>query len=125
MKTGTGLAVIFESAPRPGRALSWLEAAREQALRAFESQGVPGSRTEGWRFTPTEPLTKTPYRAAERPADRGGFAGRALCPVAFHRVVALNGRVLPTGEGSTLGALPAGVSVTSLAAALEKIAPIG
>lgn len=97
----------------------WLSAARDAAFAAFEKQGLPHARFEGWRHTPARALTETAFEPAERPAARGGFGGRALCPITFHRVVVHNGRVLPGGEGSTLSGLPAGVRVQSLVEVLR------
>lgn len=108
-----------EKSRLPGSGSGWLTAARESAFAAFEAAGLPHSRFEGWRHTPAKVLTETEFALAERPAARGGFGGKALCPVTFHRVVLHNGRVLPGGEGSTLSGLPAGVTVTGLADALR------
>jgi Fe-S cluster assembly protein SufD len=85
----------------------------------FEGQGLPHARFEGWRRTPARLLTETEFEAAERPTVRGGFGGKALCPITFHRVVLHNGRVQPNGEGSLYTDLPAGVSVQGLAEALR------
>jgi len=98
---------------------AWLAAAREQAFAAFQAQGLPTPKTEGWRFTPADKLAKVAFVPAERPAARGGFGGRALCPFDFHRVAVHNGRVLPGGEGSALSGLPAGVRVQSLSEVLR------
>jgi Fe-S cluster assembly protein SufD len=108
-----------EKARLPGGGARWLAASRDAALAAFEAQGLPHARFDGWRHTPARALTETAFETAERPAARGGFAGKALCPVTFHRVVVHNGRVLPNGEGSLYTALPAGVSVLGLADALR------
>ena len=108
-----------EKARLPGAGVRWLAAAREAALAAFDNQGLPHARFEGWRHTPARALTETVFEPAERPAARGGFGGRALCPITFHRVVVHNGRVLPGGEGSTLSGLPAGVRVQSLVEVLR------
>jgi Fe-S cluster assembly protein SufD len=92
----------------------WLSSARGQAFEAFKAQGLPTRETEGWRFTPLDAVAETRFEPAERPRARGGFGGRALCPITFHRIVVHNGRALPGGEGSTLSGLPAGVRVQSL-----------
>lgn len=97
----------------------WLQAAREEALAAFSAQGLPTSSTEGWRFTPVDALSKTVFEPAGKPKSRGGFGGKALCPITFHRVAVHNGRVLPNGEGSMYSALPPGVRVQTLPEALE------
>lgn len=101
----------------PVSGLPWLDAAREAALASFRAQGLPTSKTEGWRFTPIDAVSKTDFEPARRPRVRGGFGLRALCPIAFHRVVVQNGRVLP--EGCSCSDVPEGVRVQSLAEALR------
>lgn len=108
-----------EKARLPGAGITWLDQSRAQALAAFEAQGLPHARFDGWRHTPARVLTETDFASAERPGARGGYAGKALCPVTFHRVVVQNGRVQPNGEGSVYGELPKGVQVLSLADALR------
>ncbi|HXT01158.1 MAG TPA: Fe-S cluster assembly protein SufD [Elusimicrobiota bacterium] len=110
---------LQELQDRAPRSLSWLSAAREQAFAEFVKQGLPTLKTEGWRFTPASKIQKTPFEPSERPVVRGGFGGRALCPITFYRLVVHNGRVLPGGEGSTLSGLPAGVRVQSLSEILR------
>lgn len=104
-------------APVSGQA--WLDAARQAALASFRRQGLPTSKTESWRSTPADAITKTDFEDARRPRARGGFVGRALCPITFHRIVVQNGRVLPGGDGSSYSDLPAGVRVQTLAEALR------
>ncbi len=114
-------AALFEreKARLPGFGARWLAVSREAAFAAFAGQGLPNARFEGWRHTPARALTETDFAPAERPAARGGYGGKALCPVAFHRVVVHNGRAQPNGEGSVYGELPKGVQVLSLADALR------
>ncbi len=101
----------------PGGGLAWLNASREAALDSFQAQGLPSNRVEGWRHTPSRALTDTEFIAAEKPKVRARFAGRALCPVDFHRVVIQNGRF--QGDDSRVTGLPEGVSVLSLADVLR------
>jgi Fe-S cluster assembly protein SufD len=114
-------AALFEKerSRLPGAGTGWLDAARAAALAQYAVQGVPTAKTEGWRFTPTKALAGAAFETAERPKIRGGFGGKALCPVTFHRVVVHNGRVQPDGEGSLYASLPAGVTVLGLADALR------
>lgn len=113
------LAALLEGrrARLPGAGLPWLEQARTAALEAFRAQGLPHARFEGWRRTPADALTKVEYEPAGRPKALGGFGGRALCPVDFHRVVLHNGRL--RAESSRVAGLPHGVTVTGLADALR------
>jgi len=103
----------------PGNGARWLDAARAEALAAFEKIGLPHMQFDGWRHTPARALTETAFEPAERPAARGLFFGKVLCPVTFHRVVVHNGRVLPNGDGSLYTGLPAGVEIVGLADALR------
>jgi Fe-S cluster assembly protein SufD len=110
-------ALLAEAKSRPDA--PWLASARASAFEAFAAQGLPHARFDGWRHTPARPLTETAFEPADRPAARGGFGGRALCPITFHRVVLHNGRVQPNGEGSLYSNLPAGVTVAGLADVLR------
>lgn len=110
---------LLGSLRAPAGGPQWLDSSRQAALAAFQARGLPTARTEGWRSTPLEAISKTEFEAAGRPRTRGGFGLRALCPVAFHRIVVQNGRVLPGGEGSSPADLPAGIRVQSLASALR------
>ena len=114
-------AALFQSerSRLPGAGARWLGDARSAALAAFSAQGLPTLKTEGWRFTPAKVLASVDFEPAERPAARGGFFGKVLCPITFHRVVVHNGRVLPNGEGSLYTDLPPGVAVLGMADALR------
>lgn len=94
----------------------WLAAARAAALASFETQGVPTSRREAWRFTPIEAISGIAYAPAGRPERRGADAGKALCPLTFHQIVLENGRL--SRERSVLSGLPKGVTVLGMAEAL-------
>ena len=96
--------------------LRWLESARGKALASYEAQGMPTSRCEGWRFTPLDAISATAYVPSGRPERRGGHAGKAMCPLAFHQIVLENGRLCR--ERSVLKGLPKGVSVQGMAEAL-------
>ncbi len=119
MSAPAALETEFRSLRAAAGEPAWLSEARESSFAAFAAQGLPTSKTEGWRHTPAERLIKPDFRPAGKPAARGGFGGRALCPITFHRVVVHNGRVLPGGEGSNLSGLPAGVRVQGLAEVLR------
>ncbi len=104
-----------------GRKAPWVHALRRGAIARFAELGFPTFEDEEWRHTNVAPIAKTAYRLA--PAD----ACAALTPatlealgiddLAPNRIVFANGRHAP--NLSALGALPAGVRVGSLAAALE------
>ena len=96
---------------------AWLPELRRAAMDRFVEAGFPTSRDEEWRFTPVAPIAQTDFP----PAPPGTVDPAALTPYLFGhadwpRLVFVNGRLAP--EHSSIPALPAGVRVESLAAAL-------
>lgn len=96
---------------------AWLSDARQAAFDAFAGQEFPHARLEGWRHTPVRAVADAAFEPAGRPKSLDGFAGKALCPLTFHRLVLHNGRFLPERSRGSL--LPAGVVVQSLPEALR------
>ena len=99
----------------------WLLPRRKAGLARFAELGFPTVRDEDWRFTNLAPLTKLPLKPL-RPAASVGVAAADLSGFTFAslpaaRLVFLDGQFAP--ELSTLPALPAGVRVANLAAALR------
>ena len=99
-----------------GAGLGWLADLRGRAFDQFARDGFPSDKVEEWKYANLGPLTKTLFR----PAAGDGAAGldaaiaRAAMPADSHRIVFVNGRL--RGDLSDLGELPAGVTVTGLAA---------
>ncbi len=95
-----------------------LRALRQAGRDRFAAVGLPTPAEEGWRFTDVSALGRKPFRRAT-PTDNGVTADDVLervVPGATCRVF-VNGHAAPH---LSLGpALPAGVVVTGLAAALE------
>jgi Fe-S cluster assembly protein SufD len=98
----------------------WLEKMRRVGIAAFEEAGFPTMRDEEWRFTNVAPIARTPFRLAEpdvqgarEAARQYGFGQQAVVEIVF-----VNGMHAP--ELSTVGKLPRGVTVTSLAAAVQS-----
>lgn len=104
----------------PGAGLAWLASLREEAIEHFAEHGFPRQRLEEWKFTNLSRLTKTVFAEA-RPAANGmtreAFADLGLDGVPAHLMVFVNGRLWP--DLSDIGPLGAGVTLTSLAKALE------
>jgi len=91
----------------PGASLGWLNDYRESALAALKQQGLPGHKTENWKYTSVRALVTE------------AFAPAALTPVVLptplapHRAVLVNGCF--NASQSHLDALPVGVNVRGLA----------
>ncbi len=93
---------------------------RRSAIARFDELGFPTARTEDWRFTSVTPLLRTVFQPST-PAHPGLDVG-ALAHVAGMdtpcRLVFVNGLYAP--DLSALPALPRGVLLSSLAAALDS-----
>ncbi|MHB1241741.1 MAG: Fe-S cluster assembly protein SufD [Gammaproteobacteria bacterium] len=105
----------------PGNRSEWVRAARAAALARFERLGFPGVRDEEWKYTNVGVIERHAYTPAPRAA--AGIDVAALRPLLFDglecdRLVFVDGHFAPTL--SAVGKLPAGVTVGSLAAALEQ-----
>ncbi|MEP6687640.1 MAG: Fe-S cluster assembly protein SufD [Gemmatimonadales bacterium] len=117
-------AFVQEFEARAGTATAegpeWLESIRRAAMERFARTGFPGARDEEWRFTPLGPVARGTWRPATGGA--GEPTREQLAPFVFGHadwttLVFING-VFHDGL-STVGELPAGVRVTSLAEALR------
>lgn len=103
----------------PGAAMPWLCDLREAGIERFASLGLPGPRAESWKYTNLNPLRKVNFTPTA-----GGAVSIDELPSLFphggsgHRLVFVEGRF--RAEHSTLGALPEGVRIGSLAEALER-----
>jgi Fe-S cluster assembly protein SufD len=103
---------------------AWLKEIREAAIARFAELGFPSMKQEEWRFTSTAPIAETAFAPSHRRASGGvtstEFASLGGAGPRSARVVFVDGGFAP--ELSTVGDLPRGVRVGSLAAAL-KTAP--
>jgi Fe-S cluster assembly protein SufD len=115
---GTYLETFTEFQKRAaGRDLPWLRELRESAFARFCEVGFPTTHDEDWRFTNVSAIAKTPFELArdtkvsKREVEQFGVAGPG-CHLIF-----VNGRF--DRELSSIGKLPAGVSVNSLAEELS------
>jgi Fe-S cluster assembly protein SufD len=100
-----------------GRDLPWLRELRESAFARFCEVGFPTTHDEDWRFTNVSAIAKTPFELARETkvskpeVEQFGVAGLG-CHLVF-----VNGRF--ARELSSIGQLPAGVSINSLAEELS------
>jgi len=100
----------------PGAGHDWVAALRRDGLARFRTLGLPGPRDEAWKYTRLNVLEKHAFQSADATAAVPDIAALQLAaPV--HRLVFVNGRF--RAELSELGALPAGVRLGPLAAALD------
>jgi Fe-S cluster assembly protein SufD len=103
-----------------GRELPWLRSLRERGFARFSEAGFPTLRDEDWRFTNLAPIAQTPFRLARngRALPSSPQIARFLMPGAACTLVFVDGRFAPAL--SSLGALPRGITVASLASELAK-----
>jgi Fe-S cluster assembly protein SufD len=97
----------------------WLEPVRRAAAESFAATGFPTSRQEEWRFTPVTPIAQGTWRPAQ-PAN--GVARDRLSSFHFGHpewstLVFVNGWF--SEALSSIGTLPHGVRLSSLADALQ------
>jgi Fe-S cluster assembly protein SufD len=105
-----------------GNGRSWTEPIRRRAIDRFAALGFPTTRDEAWRFTSVAPIARVPFRP--RPgAGSETVSAEALERLTFEpwdctHMVFVNGRHAPAL--SRLRPLPRGLTVTSLAEALQS-----
>jgi Fe-S cluster assembly protein SufD len=112
------LASIEQLARSSAATPAWLRRLREAAANRFEEQGFPTGRNEDWKFTSVAPLLRVAFQVPARDAK---LEPSALAPFTFadtHQLVFVNGHF--DRRLSADGSLPAGVTVTSLAAMLRE-----
>jgi Fe-S cluster assembly protein SufD len=105
-----------------GGAPPWLRQIRTAAMARFAALGFPNTRQEDWRFTSVAPIVETEFAVPAAPAGTEvaeSAVAPLLLPVASScRLVFVNGRWSRTL--SSVGGLPPGVHVGSLAASLAE-----
>ncbi len=106
------------AAATPAAEVLWLQRLRKEALRHFETLGLPTQRDEDWRQTHLAPIAATRFIRPEAPPTltASDLESLPLAGLDCPRIVLVNGRFDPTL--SDLENLPAGVRVESLAGAL-------
>jgi Fe-S cluster assembly protein SufD len=98
---------------------AWLRDVRRQAFERFEALGWPTTRHEDWRQTDVRGLSRAHFviaGAAAMHADRDAIAPVALPGLGGPALVFVNGRW--AHDGGAPGALPRGVRIEPLGAAL-------
>ncbi len=103
----------------PGRQQPWVVALREAAMRRFLAMGFPTRHDEDWKYTSVAPIERGRFLLSSgqpRAVDKPQVDAQALPGV--HLLVFVDGHHVPTL--SKVDALPAGVSIASLATLLER-----
>jgi Fe-S cluster assembly protein SufD len=119
--TPTVVRLLSHLALPPGRgAPEWLTVARRTAGEWATRRGFPTRHDEDWRYTPLGPLLAESFERGEAATAlqvSPGSIEQSSIDGSIARLVFVNGFLAP--HLSSLSGLPAGVSVTSLAAALS------
>ncbi|MGB0629874.1 MAG: Fe-S cluster assembly protein SufD [Alphaproteobacteria bacterium] len=100
---------------------AWLSDVRRGAIRSFETQGFPTPRTEAWKYTNLNRLTRSGFDPSAEIAKPDTAAWSGLLVEGASRIVILNGRY--DEDASDIGPQPDGVSVTPLSAAVDDTDP--
>ena len=100
----------------------WVSQARESAITQFARLGFPTSRIEQWRFTSVAPIAERTFALAANGTAGAGAAHTGPLSAPIAHAVCVNGRFAP--EVSKLHALPKGVQILSLEAAITSHAAV-
>jgi Fe-S cluster assembly protein SufD len=98
-----------------------LETLKQRAAERFAALGYPTTRNEDWKFTSVAAISQVAWKAPSAGAGDGNpsAALASLRPeLPVYELVFVNGRCMPSL--SSLGDLPAGVRVQSLAQAVQS-----
>ncbi len=99
---------------------AWLLPVRKAAIARFAELGFPTTKQEHWLYTNVAPIAQTAFQPAEDREDEviAGEIAEHLFDARGCRLVFVNGRF--SSRHSAVQALPDGVKVCSLAAALRS-----
>nr|WP_240922246.1 Fe-S cluster assembly protein SufD [Oleiagrimonas sp. C23AA] len=102
----------------PGAQLTWLDAARREQLQAFLSEGLPGPRSEAFKYTSLRALERRAFAPIDADAGEHAVDAQALAlpGVEGPRLVFVNGAF--RADLSQLDGLPEGVTLEPLSQAL-------
>ena len=103
----------------PGQHLPWLDDIRAEAVEDFHAHGFPTLRDEDWKYTNVARIEQGHFSllAAISPPVTARQIETLLLPDT-QRLVFVDGRYMPTL--SRLDALPAGITIASIAGLLES-----
>lgn len=106
---------------RPSGGPQWLQRLRTAAAQRFSQVGLPSSKQEAWRFTNISPIAKQrfePALAADDLVDATELVAQNTLDPDACQLVFVNGHFVPAL--SSLGTLPAGLTLRSLADDLQS-----
>ena len=115
-----GFLAEFERFQREAGGPAAVQALRRLAIERFAALGFPTSRQEQWRQTNVAPIAQGTFHRPE--SDPEAVEPEQIAPFDFPaaaRLVFVDGRF--SARLSSLGSLPEGTVVTSLAQALERV----
>jgi len=94
----------------------WLKALRDDAMARFQAEGFPTLRTEAWKYTNIERLTRAVFMPPDEP---GKIAEDLIAPYAIdgHRLVFIDGHFY--SALSDLGFLPEGICLASFGRVID------
>ena len=108
----------------PGADLLWLTELRESGISQFRRRGLPTPQRESWKYTNLRALNKVAFAASAPAASAAGPIAPERIPSLLpsggpvRRLVLTEGRFSP--ELSSIGELPAGVTLEPLAQAIRR-----
>ncbi|NBC34218.1 MAG: hypothetical protein GVY13_16200, partial [Alphaproteobacteria bacterium] len=108
----------------PGAGQVRLETLRDTGIAAFAARGIPSRKVEDWKYTDVRKLAGLEFVSPSPEPSGAPVVAETLdfFADAVHRLVFVNGRFRP--DLSALDALPPGVRLASLAAAIGADDPV-
>lgn len=100
----------------PGRDAANLGESRHAAMAAALRDGLPGPRSERWKYTPLRAFERRTFAPAA--TQMAAFDGACIAGIPAPRLVFVNGRF--DASHSTLHSLPSGVTLQPLSQAIES-----
>ncbi len=116
----TPFAKVADSLPLVGNEFPWLNALRQQATSQFNIDGLPAKKVEDWKYTSLWSLAQQSFT---HDADKFSLDAQQCDQIALlvdaYRLVIVDGEF---SQGlSSVDALPAGLSITSLSTSLTNV----
>ncbi len=109
-------AITAQRAALPGQSVSWVRQLREEGQARFAELGFPTTRLEDWKYTNVAAIAGQlfkPVNGARANVGSAQLQSHLFADLPAHQLVFVNGRHAP--GLSSVGALPAGATVDSLA----------